>query len=73
MPFSPFSSSARSLKLRGTCATAMIAVVGEHRVFSLGYGSVVSRESWRSLVDSREKIKFDVCRAQVLGAGVGGA
>lgn len=28
MPFSPFSSSARSLKFRGTCATAMIADVG---------------------------------------------
>lgn len=73
MPFSPFSSSARSLKFRGTCATAMIADVGG----SGSFRSVIARfcrgKAGVAVSSMGKRIKLSVfVVAQVLGAGVGG-
>lgn len=73
MPFSPFSSSARSLKFRGTCATAMIADVGGSGSFRSVMARFCRGKAGVAVSSMGKRIKLSVfVVAQVLGAGVGG-
>lgn len=73
MPFSPFSSSARSLKFRGTCATAMVADVGGSGSFRSVMARFCRGKAGVAVSSMGKRIKLSVfVVAQVLGAGVGG-
>lgn len=73
MPFSPFSSSARSLKFRGTCATAMIADVGGSGSFRSVMARFCRGKAGVAVSSMGKRTKLSVfVVAQVVGAGVGG-
>lgn len=73
MPFSPFSSSARSLKFRGTCATAMIADVGGSGSFRSVMARFCRGKAGVAVSSMGKRTKLSVfVVAQLVGAGVGG-